>query len=253
MDQLKEAYKEQDAWELLRKSVTALDPKARFCLLLFDEYRLRPLDTNKVVENPPTHGVSFILRGINDTWMQPIVNFLWRRENGAIFLAQMIEDAIKTGFQVGLTIVALVCDHCEMNVQAIEILQNKFPAPKSNTNESAEQFMMDNNVITQIYDPLRLLKAFRNVFMKHPLMYETEEDKKTVTSTAKWLYVYRAYCLDLKTSKKLGPMLDHNSVNPFKVDKKSVTPAIRIVSYTMSDCMRELIAKSKYKHLHFFI
>lgn len=243
---MKHSYKDEDVWKLLQKSVTALDAKGRFCLLLFDEYRLRILDTNKVIENPPTHGVSFILRGINDSWMQPIVNFLWRRENGAIFLAQMIEDAIKTGFRVGLTIVVLVCDHCEMNVQAIEILQKKFPAPKSTNNENAEQFMMNNNIITQIYDPLRLLIGFRNVFMKNHLMYEAEDNnKKVITSTAKWLYIYRTYCLDLRSTKKLSSTLDHHSVNPYRVDKRSAIPAIRVLSYTMSECFREFIAKSK--------
>ena len=91
-----------------------------------------------------------------------------RGSTKAEMLVQFLNEVLGVCQNVGLHVIATVCDEGTNNVKAMKLLG-------STTSETFFQFQ--NQAIATIYDPPHLLKCTRNLFLKYDVQLDSEHLK----------------------------------------------------------------------------
>ncbi|VEN57200.1 unnamed protein product, partial [Callosobruchus maculatus] len=124
----------------LKKTVTKMSGRSKYCVLMFDEISLQPglqyNQKNDCIEGLvdfggsersvgfADHALVFMLKGIYKKWKQPICYTFCENATPKAHLVKLIKDIVRGVKQVGLHIVATICDQGTTNVAAINILLN---------------------------------------------------------------------------------------------------------------------------------
>ena len=74
-------------------------------------------------------------------------------------------QVLRACFDTGLEVVGTVCDLDGVNIRAINSLGSTMDKP---------YFNFEGHEVVTILDPPHLLKCFRNIFLKHNILYEQE-------------------------------------------------------------------------------
>ena len=109
-----------------------------------------------------------------------------RGSTKAEMLVQFLNEVLGVCQNVGLHVIATVCDEGTNNVKAMKLLG-------STTSETFFQFQ--NQAIATIYDPSHLLKCTRNLFLKYDVQFESERLNSQLP-VAKWEYIEKLYKCD---------------------------------------------------------
>lgn len=147
-------------------------------------------------------------------------------------LARQIKQVVKE-LQVGLIVVASVCDQGTNNRHAIKLLLNETRGIYLGGMEPKENVIFINGQeIIPLHDPPHLLKGIRNNLLPKKLIYKKKEGNIKV---AKWLHLKMLY--DENPGYKcirLIPKLTEFHVNPEKLNKMKVKLASQIFSRTVA-------------------
>lgn len=266
----------------ISEKVKNLSEVDTYCTLSWDEVSLKPhLDysTNRdeidgfvdmlSVRRPDfaTHALTFMIRGINTPFKQPIGLFFTNglKHYELMEMIKLITKAVlETGmsyyfiskivtlyFQLffyissGLKIMVSTCDQVGVNVKAIHQLMNPIVNKSSGGLLSYELY---GKTIIHCFDPPHLIKGIRNNLMTKTLKHRIKRRwsravidlnlsvKEKRLRSAKWDHVNGLYRLSSQASTKLLSKISAEHVNPTK-SKMKVSVATQIFSQTCGTMM----------------
>jgi hypothetical protein len=190
-------------FDALRLSVQKMSEKDRYCCLLFDEMSIREnvrfnqkFDCIEGFEDPGSkgresyianHALVFMVRGVHRKWKQPVAYYLSHGHTRAEMLVNFLEEVLGACHDVGLNVVATVCDMGTNNVSALRQMRSYV---------SEIFFKFRNQEIATIYDPPHLLKCTRNLFRKYDVQLKSEHVGGQLPVIAKWEHIEEAYKRD---------------------------------------------------------
>jgi hypothetical protein len=102
----------------------------------------------------------------------------------AEMLVQFLKEVLDGCQNVGLHVVATVCDMGTNSVKAMKLLGSSGGEPF---------FQFQNQAIATIYDPPHLLKCTRNLFLKYDVQFESEHLDSRLPIIAKWEHIEKLY------------------------------------------------------------
>ena len=175
-----------------------MSEKDRYCCLLFDEMLIREnvwfnqtfdciegyedLGSQGRTCNTANHDLLFMVCGLHWKWKQPVAYYLSRGCTKAEMFMQFLKEVLDACQNVGLHVVATVCDMGTNNVKAMKLLGSPGGEPF---------FQFQNQAIATIYDPPHLLKCTRNLFRKYDVQFESEHLDSQLPDIAKWEHIQK--------------------------------------------------------------
>ncbi|XP_071580351.1 uncharacterized protein [Temnothorax nylanderi] len=243
-------------FEEIKHRVEAFDDeKYKYCILIFDEMKLDvSLNFNSAadliegyVDNGHNrkmeladHVLVWMLKGIYGTcpWKQPVAFSFCKGTTPWEDIVHSFKNIVTRAQNVGLTIVASVCDQGSTNSKAIEnlILDSKRHALISNETLTDNVIIINNQRIVPLYDPPHLLKCIRNNLLTKDLKYKLKDDE--IVRIAKWQHVEDAYFIDCSNGHlRIMRKLTDFHVVPNKIKKMKVSCCTQIFSRTVASVM----------------
>jgi hypothetical protein len=106
-----------------------------------------------------------------------VAYYLSRGSTKAEMLVQFFKEVLGACQNVGLHVVATVCEMGTNNVKAMKLL---------GSTRSEPFFQFQDQAIAKIYDPPHLLKCTHNLFLKYDVQFESECLDSRLSVIAKW-------------------------------------------------------------------
>lgn len=241
------------------------------CIVMFDEMAISPKLTyqrkDDVVIGLEDYGDEkngfianhvnvFMIKGIHRQWKQPVAFTFSKGPVKALKLKHLLKSIIMECQNIGLEVVATVCDQGTTNQTAINMLVKE-------TNESflrkGEEntyfgFLVNGKEVIPLYDVPHLFKGIRNNLLTKDLKFDMDGQSKT----AKWSHVEQFYRLDTyDPSLRICTKLTDAHVIREKINKMKVKNCTQVFSYAVGSLMKriaqwgELYRKLKHNLLHF--
>ncbi|KAF4523102.1 hypothetical protein B566_EDAN003116 [Ephemera danica] len=239
-------------FEELKKAVQQLHPSERFCVLQFDEMKIKEFLelsnlTGSIIgyedfgtfgrtHRVATHVLLFVLRGINCNWKLPIEYVLCHKTTPSQIIFELLKELLRILIGCGLIIMATSCDQGSTNKGAYKLLGATAEKP---------YFILDGIKIFSIYDTIHLFKSFRNNCRRHDFYVQGERKKSCVSNQFSWKYIYEFYKLDKKMNRafRYAPKL-RNIHFKFKWKKtQKVNLAVQLFSHSVATGMMAMIEK----------
>ena len=104
------------------------------------------------------HSLLLMVCRLHREWKQPVAYYLSRGSTKAEMLVQFLKEVLDACQNVGLHVVATVCDMGTNNVKAMKLL---------GSTRSEPFFQFQNQAIAKIYYPPHLLKCTHKLFLKY--------------------------------------------------------------------------------------
>ncbi|KAH0818544.1 hypothetical protein GEV33_004247 [Tenebrio molitor] len=212
----------------------------RFLSKIFCLPSIRTL-TNLLNEIPygADHANVFMVKGIHRQWKQAVsFNF----SSGPIKsqkLKPLLLEIIKECKQIGLEVVATVCDQGSANQAVINSLL------KDTHNKCIENgvqntfcgFTTDGtDDVIPLYDVPHLFKGIRNNLLTKDLHFEENGLKKI----ARWDHIKQFYMLDKMEDVRLCPKLTDGHILGDKMKKMKVSAMAQVFSYSVGSLMKRI-------------
>uniref|UniRef100_A0A1Y1JZB1 THAP-type domain-containing protein n=1 Tax=Photinus pyralis TaxID=7054 RepID=A0A1Y1JZB1_PHOPY len=228
----------------LESVVANLSTNEKLCAVVFDEMAISPsLHYNSkldCIEGVADYGGKryphladyanvFMIKGVYRQWKQP---FSFTFSNGPLSstqLKQLIEEVITVCQQVGLKVVATICDQGSANQAAINALlkdANEYFLQKGMENPHLG-FFINNQEIVPLYDVPHLFKGLRNNLLTKNLHFT----KNGVEQVATWKHIELLYFLDTYDDTRLLTKLTDAHVMANKINKMKVSSMTQVFSY----------------------
>jgi hypothetical protein len=227
----------------------------RLCSVIFDEMAIKPLlSYNKKQDiidgledfgngdrssHIADHANVFMVKGIHRQWKQAVsFNF----SSGPIKsqkLKPLLLEIIKECKQIGLEVVATVCDQGSANQAVINSLL------KDTHNKCIENgvqntfcgFTTDGtDDVIPLYDVPHLFKGIRNNLLTKDLHFEENGLKKI----ARWDHIKQFYMLDKMEDVRLCPKLTDGHILGDKMKKMKVSAMAQVFSYSVGSLMKRI-------------
>jgi UDP:flavonoid glycosyltransferase YjiC (YdhE family) len=109
--------------------------------------------------------------------------YLSRGSTKAEMLVQFLNEVLGACQNVGLRVVATVCDMGTNSVKTMKLL---------GSTTSVAFFQFQNQAIATIYDIPHLLKCTRNLFLRYDVQFESERLNSQLP-VAKWEHIEKLY------------------------------------------------------------
>ncbi|XP_072398747.1 uncharacterized protein [Diabrotica undecimpunctata] len=259
----------EEVFDLLKAEVrTFKNPLDCHCIVIFDEMAIQAhIQPNfgkgciegfenygfKTTDKIANHAQVFMLRGIRRKWKQPVYyNF----SNGAtktIDLVHIIKMIVRKCTEIGLNVIAIVCDQGSNNRAAINYLIKDTKIKYSNELDHLEKqktysskyfdlknkikeyvFEVDGRRIIPIYDVPHVFKGLRNNLLKYNLHFTSNNEEKVAT----WDHIYTAYKMDPHLgSLRLIPKITEQHVNPDRINKMKVANCTQVFSHSVAQAI----------------
>jgi predicted RNA binding protein with dsRBD fold (UPF0201 family) len=158
-------------------------------------------------------------------------------------LVQFLREFLGACQNVGLHVVATVCDMGTNIVKAMKLLGSTVGEPF---------FQFQNQAIATIYDPPHLLKCTRNLFHKYNVQFESEHSDGQLPVIAKWEHIVELY--EQQKHLLFRPMykLTEEHVHPAARCVMKVSVAAQVMSHTVAAEINAAVSQSKEQCLHSF-
>ena len=246
-------------FDALRHSMQKMSEKDRYCCLLFDEMSIREnvrfnqkfnciegfedLGSQGRTCNMANHALLFMVRGLHRKWKQPVAYYLSRGSTKAAMLVQFLKEVLDACQNVGLHVVATVCDMGTNNVKAMKLLSSTGEEPF---------FQFQNQAIATIYDPPHLLKCTHNLFLKYDVQFKSEHMGSQLPVIAKWEHIKELYEEDkLFVIRRLVKPTDDHLASVTRCTMK-VSLAAQVMSHTVAAALYAEVSSGKEQCLHSF-
>lgn len=245
--------------DALKMSVSKMDLEDRICSLIFDEMSLEPaLSYNKKTDSIngfedcgggkkqkfADHGIVFMARGLRKKWKQPIAYFFSEHGMSSPDLARNLKDIIRALHNIGLKVVATICDQHSTNSKAIKMLKDDTERAfqLAGIENRLEGFSIDGEEIVPLYDVPHLLKGIRNNLLDNPASFTWKNGVQTAT----WEDIIRLYELDVGDfDTKMCYKLTDAHIYKDKIKKMKVKHASQVFSHRVSSTIRGLVNYGK--------
>jgi hypothetical protein len=122
--------------------------------------------------------------GLHWKWKQPVAYFLSCGSTMTEMLVQFLNEVLCACQNMGLHVVATVCDMGTNNVKALNLLG-------ATISKSSFQFQIQP--FATICEPPHLLKCTRNLFVKYDVQLESEHMDSHLPVIAKWEHIEKLY------------------------------------------------------------
>ncbi|KAG6438721.1 hypothetical protein O3G_MSEX000173 [Manduca sexta] len=243
-------------FEDLKKKVSQMQDKHKFCSILFDEMSIAPaLSYDKThdkiigfVDNGSKrellfsdHVLVFMVRGIVKKYKQPIAYSFCSGTTKTADLKILLKSIIKKVQTTGLKVVATVCDQGATNLAALNQLVDDTKKKYLMKNEEFRGgfFEVDDIKIVPIYDPPHLIEGVRNNLLNKNLKFV----KNGKVHMAKWSHIENLFHRSPKfRGIKLVHKLTALHVVPSMIPKMRVKYCTQVFSKTVGvalGCMAE--------------
>ncbi|XP_026471481.1 uncharacterized protein LOC113375750 [Ctenocephalides felis] len=218
---------------------------SKYCVLMFDEISLSSelsYDRKKdhivgFVELAngrkslfADHALVFMIKGIKDRWKQPVALYFSEGGVNSSDLKYLIVDVAKKLFNIGLKVVATVCDQYAANCKAVNMLLNDTEEyyKTKNLHWNKLFFEIDGHEIVPLYDPPHLLKCMRNNFAKYNVKFIGLDG---VEYEASWKDIIDYYNHDSTSSMfRRCPTLTEHHLDQTKMKRMKVSLAAQVFS-----------------------
>lgn len=207
-------------------------------------------DGRKTTDEFATHALVFMVRGVNQSFKQPIAYFFTQNINKDE-LAALIRLVIEAVMDVGLKVIGSVCDAVATNSAAVKTLMQ--PAlkrlPKFCLNYL--EYRIRDTLIIHYFDPPHLIKTIRNNMLSKDLYHYVTATKyfgnkndqiiwnsqNKVEKVASWDDVTEFYAYNQKGMNQLLTKVTDEHIEP-KKKKMKVNVAVQVFSRTFGTTMR---------------
>jgi hypothetical protein len=150
-------------------------------------------------------------------------------------LVQFLNEVLGACQNVGLHVVATVCDMGTNNVKAMKLLG-------STTSEPFFQFQ--NQAVATIYNPPHLLKCTCNLFLKYDVQFESEHLKSQLL-VAKWEHIVELYKSDRHLLICTLFKLTETHLATVTLSAMKVSLAAQVMSHTVAAGLYAIAANGK--------
>lgn len=235
----------------LKIAVAEMAEHDKFCCLLFDEmsldstlqydqynqqiYGYEDLGHLGRVNKRANYALIFMVRGIRRQWKQTVAYYftsssIIRTQN----LKVLVPFIIKTLQDIGLKVLATVCDQSSTNQAALSQL-----SCENVNNPLPYTFRVNGEEVCIIYDIPHLLKNTRNALLRCGIEFEPGK-------MAKFKYIRKAFELDRSRSFFQLPYLKPEHFNLDETFyKKKVKIAARQLSHSMAACIETFVSTNQ--------
>ncbi|XP_050515515.1 uncharacterized protein LOC126890548 [Diabrotica virgifera virgifera] len=241
-------------FEMLQKSVHKMTPRDRHCVLMFDEMflstRLQYNQKEDKIEGLEDYGTErcpnfanyinvFMIKGIYKQWKQPICYTFSDGATKSRKLKNLIIDVIKQLQNIGLTVVATVCDQGGPNAAAVNLLIQESRTEYLRIGQDYQYFgfLVNGKEIVPLYDTPHLFKGLRNNLLNKDLHFELHGKK----GIAKWDHIEQFYQLDASEPLRICPKLTDEHVLRNKIKKMKVKNCMQVFSHQVGSLMVKLV------------
>ena len=231
-----------DYTEALKKRVESMNDFEKHCVLTFDGMSLKAkLNYNEAIDKirgfvdlgeygdhkseVSKQAIQFMVRGISTKWKQPIGHFFGPNSVSAETLEVMVKDAVLLLENIGVKVVALVCD---------QEVTHRLLFKKLGVTVSEPWFVSSkNNKVFAMYDVPHLVKNLRNNMIDYSIHING--------NIASFKHIRQMYDLEKNCTLRLCPKLTdgHFDLKPFK--KMKVCLATQVFSHSVSTAMRTYV------------
>lgn len=231
----------------LKKKVEKMPTRHKYCCLIFDEMAIAPNlsydKTNDIIHGFIDNGEErskifcdhvcvFMIRGICKKYKQPISFSFCKGSSKTADLYKQLKSIIKSLNDIGLNVVATVCDQGATNMAALNLLMKATEGNylRCGKNYPGGFFEINSKKIYPIYDPPHLIKGVRNNLLTKDLQFK--EDGKT--KLASWSHIEALYKRGPKyRGVKLMTKLTAEHVYPQLIPKMRVKHCTQVFSNTV--------------------
>lgn len=252
-------------FKCLEENIKTMTKEAKLCVLMFDEIFLEAGLTYLSVQDKligfhdlgnirrqtfANHAMVFMIKGIFKSWKQPICYYLTDGGLKANDLAVEITNVINKCQEIGLRVVATVCDQLSVNSSAIKILKQKTNEDFLRKGEENRLmgFQINSHEVVPLFDPPHLLKGVRNNLLEHNASFVW----KNGPQKASWQDVVSLYVLDeTEVDLKMCHKLTDLHIYKEKMKKMKVSIAAQVFSQNVSGVMRGLVKHGKLSTICF--
>ena len=237
-----------------------MSEKDRYCCLLFDEMSIREnvwfnqkfdcfegfedLGSRGRTYNIANHALLFMVLGLHRKWKQPVAYYLSRGSTNAEMLVQFLKEVLDACQNVGLHVVATVCDMGTNNIKAMKLLGSARGGPF---------FQFQNQATATICDPPHLLKCTCNLFLKYDLQFKSEHLDSQLPVVATWEHIEKLYKRDKPFMIRSLYKLTDTHLAPVTQCAMKVSLAAQVMSHTVAAGIYSLVASGKEVSSSFFI
>lgn len=186
------------------------DGKDKYCIIIFDEMKLNTrLEYNAVADQIvgfvddgfdckpyiADHVQVWLIKGGQCPWKHPIIYSFCKGATPWQTIAKTFKDIVKRLHDIGIKVIASICDQGSNNIKAINSLIFDIKRNVFNNNKTLieDVIIIDGQKIIPIYDLLHLIKCIRNNLLTKDLSHSLEDGRKRV---AKWSDIISAYNID---------------------------------------------------------
>jgi len=134
--------------------------------------------------NFANHALVSLVHGLHQKWNHLVAYYLSCGSTKAERLVQFLNDVLGACQNVGLHVVATVCDMGTNSVKAIKLL---------GPTRSEPFFQFQNQAIATIYDPPHLLQYTHNLFLKYDVQFKSEHLENHLPVISKWEHIEKPY------------------------------------------------------------
>jgi hypothetical protein len=202
---------------------------------------LRIIEVKGRKGNIENHALVFMVRGVHRKWKQPVTYYLSHGSSNAGMLKHFLDEVLGACHDVGLHVVATVCDMGTNNVSALRQMHSV---------ESDPFFKFRNQEIATIYDPPHLLKCTRNLFRKYNVQFKAEHVVSQLPVIAKWEHIEKVYKQDKHGFFHTLYKLTDTHLAPVAHYSTKVSLAAQVMSYTVAAQISSLVTNGKEQFLH---
>lgn len=197
---------------LARKLKATNDSQQMYCVLMFDEMRLKQHiqyqrskdlicgfadDGSNRSPQFANCAMVWMLQGIHGRrpWKQPVAFTLNKSTCAWTTICQYYKDIVKLCLEEGIHIIASVCDQGSTNITAMShmIQMTRTEGFHRGQELKDDVIIINGHKIVVLYDPPHLLKAFRNNLIVKPLEFKLDDK---VLRTANWSHIEEAFNID---------------------------------------------------------
>lgn len=186
----------------------------------------------------------FMLKGVFRQWKQPICYTFSSGPSKSNLLKNLIVEIIKESHNIGLEVVATVCDQGGPNQAAIKLLleETKKECLRNNKINDYFGFLVNGKEVVPLFDTPHLFKGIRNNLLTKDLFF----NMNGVDCVAKWKHIEQFYLLDIEEPLRVCPKLTDQHVMRHKINKMKVSCCTQVFSYQVGALMKRIVNWSKY-------
>lgn len=247
-------------FESLRRPVSKMKTIDRFALLVFDEMSIdslihyNPKDDlivglhdegdNQRKPEPADHANVFMLKGVFKQWKQPICYTFSNGPAKSSSLKKLVVEIIRKATEIGLTVIATVCDQGSANQTAVKQLISMTAeyCQREDIENKFQGFLVDKNEVVPLFDTPHLFKGLRNNLLTKDLHFSI--DNKNYVG--KWEHIEQFYLLDCEDEHRICNKLTDHHVMRGRINKMKVSCCTQVFSYQVGIIMKKIVSWSKF-------